>query len=67
MTNDKQHIIDKKHGIIDIIRTIKGDISFIVLSSLVQIQISLSSEISVIFSYILLNLILGYFLINGLL
>ena len=47
--NDKQHIIDKAHGMIDIFKN-KGDIS---------------SSISVIFIYILINLILGYFLIKG--
>ena len=50
---DKQHIIDKKHGIIDIIIIIKGDISNIVLlSSFVQLHNELlSSIISVIFIY----------------
>ena len=52
--NDKQHIIDKKHGIIDIIK-IKGDISKIKSLSSFSVQlhndILLSSKISVIFIY----------------
>ena len=63
--NNKQHIIDKAHGIIAIIKN-KGDISNNILSSSVQLHNDiLSSVISVIFVYILLNLILGYFLIKG--
>ena len=62
---DTQHIIDKKHGIIDIIIIIKGDISIIILSFSVQFEISLSSVIFIIFIYILLNGIYGYFLIRG--
>ena len=64
--NDKQQIIDKAHGMIDIIKK-KGDFSKIIsLSSFVQLHnVILSSVISVIFIYILLNLILGCFLIKG--
>ena len=64
--NDKQHIIDKAQGMIDIIKN-KGDISKIIsLSSFVQLHNDiLSSVIFIIFIYILLNLILGYFLIKG--
>ena len=64
--NDKQHIIDEAHGMIDITKN-KGDISKIItLSSFVQLHNDiLSSTISVISIYILLNLILGYFLIKG--
>ena len=64
--NDKQHIIDKAHGMIDIIKN-KGDISKIIsLSSFVQLHnVILSSTLSVISIYILLNLIFAYFLIKG--
>ena len=64
--NEKQHIIDKAHGMIDNIKN-RGDISKIIsLTSFVQLHNDvLSSTISVIFIYILLNLILGYFLIKG--
>ena len=64
--NDKQHIIETAHSIIAIIKN-KGDISKIIsLSSFVQLHNDiLSSVISVIIIYILLNLILGYFLIKG--
>ena len=63
---DKQHITDNPHGMIDNIKN-RGDISKIIsLSSFVQLHNDvLSSTISVIFNYILLNLILGYFLIKG--
>ena len=63
---DKQHIIDNPHGMIDNIKN-RGDIpKVIILSSFVQLLNDvLSSTISVIFIYILLNLILGYFLIKG--
>ena len=64
--NDLQHNIETAHGIIAIIKN-KGDISIIIsLSSFVQIHNDiLSSVIFIIFIYILLNLILGYFLIRG--
>ena len=64
--NDKQHIIDKAHGMIDNIKN-KGDISKIIsLSSFLQLHnVILSSAISVISVYILLNLIFAYFLIKG--
>ena len=65
--NKKQHIFDKAHGIIDIIIIIKGDISINEFSSVQLLIVILSSVIFIIFIYILLNLILGYFRIKGLL
>ena len=56
--NVKQHIIEKRQGIIANIKN-KGDISKIILSSSGQLHNDiLSSVIFVIFIYILLNLIL---------
>ena len=63
---DRQHIIDKKHGIIDIIIIIKGDISINEFSSVQLLDNILSSVIFIIFIYILLNGICGYFLIKRL-
>ena len=63
--SDKQHIIDKAHGMIDIIIIIKGDISINEFSSVQLHIVILSSVIFIIFIYILLNSILGYFLIKG--
>ena len=50
--NDKQHINDKAHGIIDIIIIIKGDISINEFSSVQLLIDVLSSVIFVIFIYI---------------
>ena len=60
--NEKQHIIDKAHGMIDFIKN-RADISKIIsLSSFVQLHNDvLSSVISVIFIYILLNLYIRVF------
>ena len=63
--NDKQHIIERAHGIIDIIIIIKGDISINKFSSVQLFDNILSSVIFIIFIYTLLNLILGYFRIKG--
>ena len=53
--NDTQHIIDKKHGIIDIIIIIKGDIPIKVLST-VQLLEDISSSVTfIIFIYVLFN------------
>ena len=52
--NDKQHIIDKKHGIVAIIKN-KGHISTVIKSSLLSVvqlhNVLLSSIISLTFIY----------------
>ena len=49
--NEKQHIIDKAHGMIDIIIINKGGISINEFSSVQLHNVILSSIISVIFIY----------------